>query len=84
MSHAKNAEHARRRYNFEMDLAMIRIDLPKEQEQVLRAMARERGMPVEEFARLKLADVASQRGKNFRAAADYVLRKNEELFRRLS
>jgi antitoxin FitA len=62
----------------------LRIELPEEQERALREMAAERGIPVEEFARLKLVDVASGHGKNFRAAADYVMRKNLELFKRLS
>ncbi len=45
--------------------------------------ARERGVPVEELLRL-LAEEFLARQTAFRAAAEYVLDKNAELYRRLA
>jgi hypothetical protein len=62
----------------------VAIELSEPQAELLRVEARRLGVEPEELARAAVADLLSARGEDFRAAADYVLRRNEELYRRLA
>ncbi|MFO0851015.1 MAG: DNA-binding protein [Gemmataceae bacterium] len=61
----------------------ITIDLPADRAERLAELARQRNLSVEEYARLGLTELID-RDEGFRTAADYVLRKNAELYRRLA
>ena len=69
------------RYNKHMK---ITIDLSPAQAERLRHEAERLGLAPEDLARAALADLLVTRDDDFRAAAERVLRKNEELYRRLA
>ncbi len=69
------------RYNKRMK---ITIDLSPAQAERLRHEAERLGLAPEDLARAALADLLVTREDDFRAAAERVLRKNEELYRRLA
>jgi hypothetical protein len=60
------------------------IDLSAAQAERLRAEAARLGLTPEELARAAVADLLASVGKDFEAAAARVLKKNEELYRRLA
>jgi len=62
----------------------ITIDLSPAQSERLRHEAERLGLAPEDLARAALADLLVTRDDDFRAAAERVLRKNEELYRRLA
>jgi len=62
----------------------ITIDLSPAQAERLRHEAERLGLAPEDLARAALADLLATREDDFRAAAERVLRKNEELYRRLA
>ncbi len=62
----------------------ITIDLSPAQAERLRHEAERLGLTPEDLARAALADLLVTREDDFRAAAERVLRKNEELYRRLA
>ncbi len=62
----------------------IAIELSEPQESQLRQRAKILGIAPEELARVAVADLLSQPDQDFAAAADRVLRKNAELYRRLA
>lgn len=62
----------------------ISIDLSEEETDALSEAADRLGVSPEELARTTIADVLSHPGMSFEAAKDHVLKKNEELFRRLA
>jgi hypothetical protein len=62
----------------------VAIELTEPQANRLREEATRLGVAPEDLARAAVTDLLSTPGEDFRAAADYVLRKNEELYRRLA
>jgi hypothetical protein len=61
----------------------VAFELPAAQAEMLRQEADRLGITPSELARAAVADLLTNRDEEFRAAADRVLRKNEELYRRL-
>lgn len=62
----------------------VTFELPAAQAEKLRQQAERLGVSPEELARAALTDLLAVRDDDFRAAAERVLRKNEELYRRLA
>ncbi len=62
----------------------ISIELTNEQARILQNAADRLGVKPEELAQASLADLMGLLQEDFQKAADYVLRKIEELYRRLS
>ena len=62
----------------------LAIDLSPAQIERLRQEAERLGVAVEDLARAVLADLLTTPDEDFKTAAERVLRKNEELYRRLS
>ena len=62
----------------------VTIDLSPAQAERLRREAERLGLKPEDLARAALADLLASPEDDFQAAANRVLRKNEELYRRLS
>jgi hypothetical protein len=62
----------------------LSIDLSVAQAERLRAEAERLGLTPEELARAAVADLLASVGEDFEAAAERVLKKNEELYRRLA
>lgn len=62
----------------------VAFELPPAQAEKLRQQAERLGVAPEELARAAVADLLGVRDDEFRAAAERVLRKNEELYRRLA
>lgn len=61
----------------------LTIDLGKERYEQLAELARQHGLSAEEFARREI-DMMLDRQAAFDRAAEYVLKKNAELYRRLA
>lgn len=66
------------------EVMRISIELSKEQAKILQTTAERLGLRPEDLARASLADLVGLMQDDFQKAADYVLRKNQELYRRLS
>jgi hypothetical protein len=64
-----------------MELA---IELPAAQAARLREEAARLGVPLADLARAAVADLLAARDDDFRAAAERVVKKNDELYRRLA
>lgn len=62
----------------------LSIDLSPAQADRLRHEAERLGLAPEDLARAAIADLLATPGDDFKAAAERVLRKNEELYRRLA
>ena len=62
----------------------LSIDLSAVQAERLRAEAERLGLTPEELARAAVADLLASADEDFEAAAARVLKKNEELYRRLA
>ena len=62
----------------------ISIELSKEQAELLRRAAERLGVRLEDLARAGVTDLLRQPEEDFQTAAAHVLRKNEELYRRLA
>ena len=62
----------------------LTIDLSSAQTERLRQEAERLGLVPEELARAAIADLLATPDAEFKRAADRVLRKNEELYRRLA
>ena len=62
----------------------ISIELSKEQAELLRSAAERLGVRPEDLARAGVTDLLRQPEEDFQTAAAHVLRKNEELYRRLA
>ena len=69
------------RYSGAMNVA---FELPAEQAEKLRREADRLGISPSELARAALNDLLADRDDDFRVAADRILRKNAELYRRLA
>ncbi len=65
-------------------MSSITINLLEEQLVKLRELDSRLGISPEELARLSVEELLSQPDEEFEQAADYVLRKNAELYRRLA
>ena len=65
-------------------MTTITIELPSERLQKLREMALKFGVPMEELVRVSVEDMLTQPEEEFRKAAQYVLKKNAELYKRLA
>lgn len=65
-------------------MASITIDLPDNQFQKLQDLARVHGIPAEVLLRASIEDWLSSPKSDFTQAAEYVLNKNAELYRRLA
>lgn len=62
----------------------LSIDLSPGQASRLRLEAERLGLTPEALARAAIADLLATTGEDFKAAADRVLQKNAELYRRLA
>ncbi|MGH7393726.1 MAG: DNA-binding protein [Candidatus Rokuibacteriota bacterium] len=62
----------------------LSIDLSAAQAERLRAEAERLGLTPEELARAAVADLLATVGEDFEVAAGRVLKKNEDLYRRLA
>lgn len=65
-------------------MASITINLPDSQFQKLQALARAHGIAPEALLLTSIEDWLSSPQRDFTEAADYVLNKNAELYRRLA
>ena len=62
----------------------LAFELPVAQADRLREEAQRLGLSPEDLARAALSDLLSTPDAEFRAATDRVLKKNQELYRRLA
>lgn len=62
----------------------LTIELSPAQTEQLRLEAERLGLAPEDLARAAVADLLATSGEEFKSAAERVLRKNEELYRRLA
>ena len=62
----------------------LSIDLSTAQADRLRLEAERLGLTPEELAKAVIADLLAATGEDFKTAADRVLKKNQELYRRLA
>ena len=62
----------------------LSIDLSPAQAERLRVEAERLGLTPEDLARAAITDLLASTGEDFAAAAERVLKKNEELYRRLA
>ena len=62
----------------------LTIELSPAQIEQLRLEAERLGLAPEDLARAAVADLLATSGEEFKSAAERVLRKNEELYRRLA
>ncbi len=62
----------------------LHITLSNAKMQQLHTMAERLGVPVEELARAQVESLLAPPDEDFLRVAEYVLKKNEELYRRLA
>jgi Ribbon-helix-helix domain len=62
----------------------VAFELPAAQAEKLRQSAEKLGISPSELARAALSDLLADRDDDFQTAAERVLRKNGELYRRLA
>jgi hypothetical protein len=62
----------------------LSIDLSPAQADRLRTEAERLGLTPEDLARAAITDLVAATCKDFKAAADRVLKRNQELYRRLA
>jgi hypothetical protein len=65
-------------------MTTITIELPNERLQKLREMAQSLGVSMEELVQVSVEEMLTQPEEQFRKAAQYVLKKNKELYKRLA
>lgn len=65
-------------------MTAITIELPNERLKKLQEMAQKYRVTTEELVRASVEDMLTQPEEQFRKAAQYVLEKNAELYRRLA
>jgi hypothetical protein len=66
------------------EMTSITIPLSDERAAQLRVWAEEAGLPPEEFLRRRVEQLLDRPDQQFRKAADHLLQKNAELYRRLA
>jgi predicted transcriptional regulator len=65
-------------------MTALTIELSEEQLATLRRLARDAQLPPQEVVQQTVAQWLDRQGEEFSAAADYVLKKNAELYKRLA
>jgi antitoxin FitA len=65
-------------------MSTLTIDLPEDQLQKLEDIARRFQIAPAELVRVSIEELLSRPEEDFRDAADYVLKKNAEPYRRLA
>jgi predicted transcriptional regulator len=65
-------------------MSSITINLTDEHFSKLREIANHLGVSPEDLARMSIEELIAQPEEDFERAADYVLKKNAELYRRLA
>lgn len=65
-------------------MTTITIDLPKERIRKLKELAAHYGVSPEELVRVSVEDMLEQPEEQFQKAIDFVLKKNDELYKRLA
>jgi predicted transcriptional regulator len=65
-------------------MTTLNIELSDEQFAALQKLAREAQLPAQDMVQQTVAKWLDRQGGQFTAAADYVLKKNAELYRRLA
>lgn len=65
-------------------MTTITIELPNERIQKLQQLALKLGVTMEDLVRASVEDMLIQPEEQFRNAAQYVMKKNKELYKRLS
>ena len=65
-------------------MSTIQIQLPEERVEKLRELAQRLGISLEELVRVSIDELLSQPDDEFQRAAEYVLKKNADLYRRLA
>jgi predicted transcriptional regulator len=68
----------------EQAMTTITIDLPKERIRKLKELAAHYGVSPEELVRVSVEDLLEQPEEQFQKAVDYVLKKNDEFYKRLA
>jgi antitoxin FitA len=68
----------------EADMSDLTISLPEDELAKLREKAATYGVSAEELVRAGIDHLLESPEEEFQRAADYVLKKNEELYRRLA
>ncbi|MSQ97230.1 MAG: ribbon-helix-helix protein, CopG family [Gemmataceae bacterium] len=65
-------------------MSNITIQLPDDRMKQLEKLAQEAKVPAEELLRARVENWLTEPSQDFLKAAQYVLKKNEELYRRLA
>jgi hypothetical protein len=65
-------------------MSSITIELPEKKLERLNEVARSFGVSVEELARSSIEELLAQPDDKFQRVAEHILRKNEDLYRRLA
>jgi hypothetical protein len=65
-------------------MSSITINLQAEQMARLQDIANRLGISIEDLARVSIEELLAAPDERFEQAANYVLKKNEELYRRLA
>jgi len=68
----------------EQAMTTITIDLPKERIRKLKELAAHYGVSPEELVRVSVEDMLEEPEEQFQKAVDYVLKKIDELYKRLA
>ena len=65
-------------------MTTLSIEIPDERLRLLERRATDLGISLEELLRVSINDLLAQPDEHIQQAIDYVLRKNEDLYRRLA
>jgi predicted transcriptional regulator len=65
-------------------MSAFTVNLPKERARELKELAARYGIPPEELVRASIEDMLMQPEEQFQKVAEHVLKKNADLYRRLS